>query len=97
MSRPLDIGSHLQAASQETMKTTAAEEASRNQSLLPTELAEALIVAIQQLEDWIDTMTEDLPGIAVLYFTDGDTYRGLNSYIARTVCRRAERTMVLSC
>eukprot|EP00980_Cylindrotheca_fusiformis_P029416 scaffold23471_cov141-Cylindrotheca_fusiformis.AAC.13 len=48
---------------------------------------------VNDLEDWIDTMTEDLPELNSFILPTG-TLPAAQLHVARTVCRRAERTMV---
>jgi cob(I)alamin adenosyltransferase len=50
---------------------------------------------IQQLEDWIDIMTEQLPVLhSFILPTSGATLATSHLHQARCVCRRAERTVV---
>ena len=48
---------------------------------------------IEQLEDWIDIMTEDLPELLSFILPTG-TKGAAQLQVARTVCRRAERRVV---
>ena len=46
--------------------------------------------AVVQLEEWIDTMTEDLPELTSFVLPTGSV-AAAHLHVARTVCRRAER------
>ena len=48
---------------------------------------------VQVLEDWIDVLTNDLPELTSFLLPTG-TLVAAQLHVARTVCRRAERTMV---
>jgi cob(I)alamin adenosyltransferase len=96
MSRLFDIGSHLAKPRRKRRKDDeddSSSEEDEEPKFVADGIMEALIVAIQQLEDWIDTMTEDLPELRSFILPTG-TPTAAQLHIARTVCRRAERTMV---
>ncbi len=48
---------------------------------------------IEKLENWIDELEEDLPGLTSFIMPGGST-GGASLHFARTVCRRAERFTV---
>jgi cob(I)alamin adenosyltransferase len=48
---------------------------------------------IQQLEEWINIMTEEMPELTSFILPTGAT-AAAHLHVARTVCRRAERRMV---
>lgn len=48
---------------------------------------------VQQLEEWIDTLEEQLPPLRA-FILPGGTPEAAYLHLARTVCRRAERSIV---
>lgn len=49
---------------------------------------------VVELEDWIDRMTEDLPELRSFVLPASPSVAVAHCHLARTVCRRAERTCV---
>ena len=58
-----------------------------------TTKAEVTIADIQRLEDWIDRLEEELPPLRRFILPGGNSPGAMLHY-ARTVCRRAERSIV---
>jgi cob(I)alamin adenosyltransferase len=97
MSRLFDIGSHL-AKPRRRRRKDDEDDSSSEEDDEPKFVADGIGGGfdsrhIQQLEDWIDTMTEDLPELRSFILPTG-TPTAAQLHMARTVCRRAERTMV---
>lgn len=97
MSRLFDIGSHLAKPRRKRRKDDE-DDSSSEEDDEPKFVADGIgggfdSLHIQQLEDWIDVMTEDLPELRSFILPTG-TPTAAQLHIARTVCRRAERTMV---
>lgn len=78
MSRLFDVGSHIARPS----KTTSTQP----KSAFPSQHSDIL-------EEWIDTMTEELPELTSFILPTGSP-ASASLHVARTVCRRAERRMV---
>jgi cob(I)alamin adenosyltransferase len=77
MSRLFDIGSHIARPSKST---------DDKKSVFPSHHCDIL-------EEWIDTMTEQLPELTSFILPTGSPASS-SLHVARTVCRRAERRMV---
>lgn len=62
---------------------------------IATRVTKAAISAddITRLENWIDTLEEELPPLR-RFILPGGSETGATLHVARTVCRRAERAMV---
>lgn len=93
MSRLFDVGSHI-ATPQKTTNNQQQEQTtneaitnvkSRNNSFHNHHAA--------VLEEWIDTMTDELPELTSFILPTG-SIASAQLHVARTVCRRAERRMV---
>ena len=87
MSRLFDVGSHI-ATPQKTninQQEQTTNVKSRNNSF-PNHHAAVL-------EEWIDTMTDELPELTSFILPTG-SIASAQLHVARTVCRRAERRMV---
>jgi len=88
MSRLFDVGSHI-ATPQKTTNNQQQEQAtnvkSRNNSFHNHHAA--------VLEEWIDTMTDELPELTSFILPTG-SIASAQLHVVRTVCRRAERRMV---
>ncbi|CAG0924422.1 unnamed protein product [Notodromas monacha] len=69
-----------------TPKTTSKERHEPIHQLMSTEL-------VTELEQWIDTMTAELPPLRNFILPGGDPLSS-HLHVARTVCRRAERNVV---
>jgi cob(I)alamin adenosyltransferase len=97
MSRLFDIGSHL-AKPRRKRRGDDEDDSSSEEDDEPKFVADGIGGGfdsrhIQQLEDWIDTMTEDLPELRSFILPTG-TPTAAQLHVARTVCRRAERSVV---
>lgn len=101
MSRLFDIGSHLAKPRRRKVRSESDDEDDSSSS---SEDGEPDFVAdgigngfdrhhVQQLEDWIDILTEDLPELRSFILPTGSP-TAAQLHVARTVCRRAERTVV---
>ena len=87
MSRLFDVGSHI-ATPQKTninQQEQTTNVKSRNNSFQNHHAA--------VLEEWIDTMTDELPELTSFILPTG-SIASAQLHVARTVCRRAERRMV---
>lgn len=83
MSRLFDLGSHVAKPKKETESEFDADGVGGGFDEKH----------IQQLEDWIDVMTEDLPELVSFILPTGSK-GAAQLQVARTVCRRAERRVV---
>ena len=88
MSRLFDVGSHIarpvpRDRQQDAPKKKEGENNSGGFDSLHTAV----------LEEWIDTMTDELPELLSFIIPTGST-ASAQLHVARTVCRRAERRMV---
>ena len=79
MSRLFDVGSHIARPS----KQSDGDDKKSSFSSLHSDI----------LEEWIDTMTEQLPELTSFILPTGSP-ASASLHVARTVCRRAERRMV---
>lgn len=84
MSRLFDVGSHI-ATPQYQQNKESTKEKKRNNEFHSHHSS--------LLEEWIDTMTEELPELTSFILPTGST-ASAQLHVARTVCRRAERRMV---
>lgn len=103
MSRLFDIGSHVAKPS----KIVASDDESESEDSFGSDTKEpqkSRFVAdgigggfdpqhVQELEDWIDQLTEDLPELNSFLLPTG-SLAAAHLHTARCVCRRAERRMV---
>ena len=86
MSRLFDIGSHVAKPRKES--TT------NSKIFIPDGVGNGFdSIHIQELEIWIDTMTEALPELTSFVLPTGSRVSA-QLHVARTVCRRTERTIV---
>jgi cob(I)alamin adenosyltransferase len=97
MSRLFDIGSHL-AKPRRKRRGDDSDDSSSEEEDEPKFVADGIGGGfdrrhIQQLEDWVDIMTEDLPELRSFILPTG-TPTAAQLHVARTVCRRAERSVV---
>ena len=84
MSRLFDIGSHVAKPRKE----------SKDNDFVPDGVGNGFdVVHIQELEVWIDIMTEALPELTSFVLPTGSR-TSAQLHVARTVCRRTERTIV---
>ena len=83
MSRLFDVGSHV-AKPEPNIKEL--DESQKQSKGFPSEHTAVL-------EQWIDTMTDELPELTSFILPTGSVASS-NLHVARTVCRRAERRMV---
>lgn len=83
MSRLFDVGSHI---ARPTRKQTHEEKSNSEKSTYSSHHTDLL-------EEWIDTMTEQLPELTSFILPTGSP-TSAQLHVARTVCRRAERRMV---
>ncbi len=83
MSRLFDVGSHV-AKPEPNIKEL--DESQKQIKGFPSEHTAVL-------EQWIDTMTDELPELTSFILPTGSVASS-NLHVARTVCRRAERRMV---
>jgi cob(I)alamin adenosyltransferase len=95
MSRLFDIGSHLAKPRSKRKKN---DDSSSSEEDEPAFVADGIGNGfdrhhVQQLEDWIDVLTEDLPELRSFILPTG-TPASAQLHVARTVCRRAERSVV---
>ena len=82
MSRLFDIGSHV------------AKPRNQSHEFVPDGVGNGFDADhIQEMELWIDTMTEALPELTSFVLPTGSR-TSAQLHVARTVCRRAERTIV---
>ena len=79
MSRLFDVGSHIARPSKQSDGDDKKSSFSSHHSDI--------------LEEWIDTMTEQLPELTSFILPTGSP-ASASLHVARTVCRRAERRMV---
>jgi cob(I)alamin adenosyltransferase len=94
MSRLFDIGSHLAKPKRQRREDDSSSEEDDEPKFVADGIGGGFdVLHIQQLEDWIDTMTEDLPELRSFILPTG-TPTAAQFHVARTVCRRAERMMV---
>ena len=83
MSRLFDVGSHVAKPSQSEDGTFNADGIGGGFSAQH----------IEQLEAWIDNMTEEMPELTSFILPTGDP-AAAQLHVGRTVCRRAERSLV---
>jgi cob(I)alamin adenosyltransferase len=94
MSRLFDIGSHVAKPRRIEYDDDEDDDAQQPNSFVPDGIGGGFDERhIDELEYWIDAMTEDLPELSSFVLpTGGRTAAQL--HVCRTVCRRAERTVV---
>merc|ERR1712157_38206 len=82
MSRLFDVGAHV------------AKPAATTDLFRPNGIGDGFDLAhVENLEDWIDEMTEVLPELTSFILPTGSV-AAAQLHVARTVCRRAERRLV---
>lgn len=86
MSRLFDVGSHIARPSKQQTEEDQTPNNKQNSSSFPSH-------HVDTLEEWIDTMTEQLPELTSFILPTGSP-ASASLHVARTVCRRAERRMV---
>lgn len=86
MSRLFDVGSHIAKPTPQNQQTkTSSSNGNKRNEFNPNHTA--------LLEEWIDTMTDELPELTSFILPTGSP-ASAQLHVARTVCRRAERRMV---
>lgn len=90
MSRLFDIGSHIAKPPKKRKNSTGEEEIIFKADGVGGGFS---IDHVDSLEDWIDTMTEELPELTSFILPTGGKVSA-QFHVARTVCRRAERRIL---
>lgn len=85
MSRLFDVGSHIARPSKQPTPEGTLNNKKNSASFSSHH--------VDTLEEWIDTMTEQLPELTSFILPTGSP-ASASLHVARTVCRRAERRMV---
>ena len=85
MSRLFDVGSHIAKPVPQNQKRKESTDTNQKREFHPHHAA--------LLEEWIDTMTDQLPELTSFILPTGSP-ASAQLHVARTVCRRAERRMV---
>ena len=98
MSRLFDIGSHVAKPAKLTDDDDASSSDSDESEKKPRFVADGIGGGfdphhVQELEDWVDQLTEDLPELNSFLLPTG-SLAAAHLHVARTVCRRAERRIV---
>ena len=94
MSRLFDIGSHVAKPRRMACDDNDDEDAQGTVSFVPDGIGGGFDERhIDELEYWIDAMTEDLPELYSFVLPTGGR-AAAQLHVCRTVCRRAERTVV---
>lgn len=92
MSRLFDIGSHV--AKPRMREASAAKDAPTPATFQPNGIGDGFDADhIDDLESWINEMTEELPELTSFVLPTG-AKGAAQLHVARTVCRRAERCLV---
>jgi cob(I)alamin adenosyltransferase len=98
MSRLFDIGSHV--AKPRNVEQIQGDDSSESESNDTNQgfIADGIgggfdQVHIEELEDWIDLLTEELPDLTSFILPTG-TVAAAQLHVARCVCRRAERRVI---
>jgi cob(I)alamin adenosyltransferase len=98
MSRLFDIGSHVAKPAKLPDEDDSDTDDSSSEPKKPRFVADGIgggfdLLHVEELEDWIDTLTEDLPELRSFLLPTG-TLAAAHLHTARCVCRRAERCLV---
>jgi cob(I)alamin adenosyltransferase len=88
MSRLLDVGSIIAEVRPSDDKEHKAEDGAQEDGHLSL-----LTESVAQLEEWIDEMTDPMPELTSFLLPTGSV-AAAQLHVARTVCRRAERSVV---
>jgi cob(I)alamin adenosyltransferase len=92
MSRLFDVGSHV--AKPRRQRKEEEEDEDKVATFTPNGVGGGMDpLHIDQLEEWINEMTEELPELTSFVLPTG-AKSAAHLHVARTVCRRAERCMV---
>jgi len=92
MSRLFDVGSHI-ATPQKTTNNQQQEQTTNKNTNVKSRNNSFHNHHAAVLEEWIDTMTDELPELTSFILPTG-SIASAQLHVARTVCRRAERRMV---
>jgi cob(I)alamin adenosyltransferase len=98
MSRLFDIGSHVAKPPRRTPPESDNDEEPSSSDAEPTFEADGVgggfhARHVDELEDWIDVLTDELPELLSFVLPTGHV-AAAQLHVARTVCRRAERSLV---
>jgi cob(I)alamin adenosyltransferase len=96
MSRLFDIGSHVAKPAKlpdDDSDTDDSSEPKKSRFVADGIGGGFDLLHVEELEDWIDTLTEDLPELRSFLLPTG-TLAAAHLHTARCVCRRAERCLV---